>query len=160
MNAGISGDTTAQMISRFLDVVNIQPDWIICMVGTNDARRHGISPTKTLVSIEETAKNLLMLRNFAATQTTARWIWMTPTPVVEAQIAADWFLSPFQMMWLNQDLEAISEIMRQMPEPVVDLQQVFGSPANLDFLLPDGLHPSINGQKAIVKTLVQKLSTD
>ena len=64
------------------------------------------------------------------------------------------------MMWLNQDLEAISEIMRQMPESVVDLQQVFGSPANLDFLLPDGLHPSINGQKAIVKTLVRKLSTD
>jgi lysophospholipase L1-like esterase len=158
VNAGISGYTTAQIISRFLDVAQQQPDWIICMVGTNDARTHGQSPTKTLVSLEETAKNLAALRNFAATQTTARWIWMTPAPVIEAQIATDWFLAPYQVGWSNRDLVAIAEVMHQLPDPVVDLQTVFGKPANPDLLLPDGLHPSLPGQKAIVSALIAELS--
>jgi len=158
VNAGISGDTTSQIISRFLEVVQQQPDWIICMAGTNDARTHGQSPTKTLVSVEETAKNLAMLRNFAATQTAARWVWMTPTPVIEAQIATDWFLAPFQVVWSNKDLVAIAEIMRHLADPVVDLQTIFGNPTNPELLLSDGLHPSLAGQKAIVTTLIEQLS--
>lgn len=158
LNAGITGDTTSQIISRFLDVVQRQPDWIICMAGTNDARTHGQSPTKTLVSLEETAKNLEALRHCAATQTTARWIWMTPAPVIESQIAIDWFLAPFQLRWSNRDLVAIAEVMHQLLDPVVDLQSVFGNPANPDLLLPDGLHPSLAGQKAIVTALIAQVS--
>ena len=156
INAGISGDTTSQMISRFLGVVLESPDWIICMAGTNDARRHGEAPTKILVSIEETEKNLLMLRNFAATQSSAKWVWMTPGRVLEKHIAAHPFLAPRQLMWLNEDLDAIADLVRSQPDPVVDLQPLFGDP---DLLLPDGLHPSIAGQKVIVRALLEKLST-
>ena len=158
INAGISGDTTSQMMSRFLDVVLLKPDWIICMAGTNDARRHGKSPTKVLVSVEETAKNLEMLRHFAATQTSARWVWMTPGTVIEEQIPAHWFLGPMQLAWRNEDLAAIAEVVRRQPDPVVDLYALFGLPANPEWLLPDGLHPSLAGQKAIVSALVEQLS--
>lgn len=158
VNAGFSGDTTSQVISRFLDVIQKEPDWIICMIGTNDARLHGLSPTKTLVSIEETARNLEMLRNFGRMQTKARWVWMTPSPVIEAQIASDWFLSPFQMMWRNDDLRAIAQLIRQMLDPVVDLQEAFGTVANPELLLPDGLHPSLAGQKRIISALIEELS--
>jgi acyl-CoA thioesterase-1 len=158
VNAGVSGDITAQIISRFLDIVLQQPDWIICMAGTNDARTHGQSPTKTLVSLEETAKNLEALRNFAVTQTTAHWVWMTPTPVIEAYIAQHWLCVGSQLGWSNRDLVAIAEVMHQFPDPVVDLQMVFGNPANPDLLLPDGVHPSLAGQKAIVTALVERLS--
>ena len=78
VNAGISGETTSQMVSRFLGVVARQPAWIICMAGTNDARTHGTAPIKTPISIDETERNLAALRNFAATQTAARWLWLTP----------------------------------------------------------------------------------
>jgi lysophospholipase L1-like esterase len=158
INAGFSGDTTSQLVSRFLNVVQQEPDWIICMIGTNDARLHGLSPTKTLVSIEETARNLEMLRNFGTTQTNACWVWMTPSPVIESQIASDWFLSPFQMMWRNEDLQAIAQVIRHMPDPVVDLQSAFGMDADPNLLLADGLHPSLAGQKRIVTALVERLS--
>jgi len=156
INAGISGDTTSQMISRFLEVVLESPGWIICMAGTNDARRHGEAPAKTLVSIEETEKNLRMLRNFAATQSSAKWVWMTPSRVMVERIAAHPFLAPRQLMWLNEDLEAIADVVRGQPDPVVDLQPLLGDP---DLLLPDGLHPSIAGQKVIVRALLERLST-
>lgn len=158
INAGISGDTTANLISRFLDVVHAKPDWIFCFVGTNDARLHGESPTKTLLSLSETAANLHMLRHYAAKQTQAEWVWLTPATVIEDWISVDWFLGPLQLGWRNSDMAAIAELMRDLPDPVVDLQAVFGTPANPDYLLPDGLHPSLAGQKAIVTALVERLA--
>jgi acyl-CoA thioesterase-1 len=162
LNEGVSGDTTSQMISRFLDVVLDEPDWILCLAGTNDARMHGRAPLKTLVSVEESAKNLHMLRHFGTTQTSARWAWMTPAMVIEKQIARDWFLSAFELRWRNEDLAAISaavaDVARAHGDPVVDLQAVFGLPPDRKLLLPDGLHPSLPGQKAIVSALVHTLS--
>lgn len=158
INAGISGDTTTHLISRFMDVVQQQPDWIICMAGTNDVRRHGLPPTQVLVSLEETAKNLKMLRHLITSQTQARWVWMTPPTVIEAQIKADWALAPLQERWFNQDLAKVSAVVRQFSDPVVDLQTIFGIPANQDLLLADGLHPSLAGHQAIVSALVEKLS--
>lgn len=158
VNAGISGDTTAQMISRFLAVVLEEPDWILCMAGTNDARQHGQSPSKILVSPEETAKNLDMLRNFSTTQTSARWLWITPATVIPEQISAHWLIGEGQMMWGNDDLAVIADLMRRRPEPVVDLQQLFGLPADPALLLDDGLHPNLAGQKIIARAVVEELS--
>ncbi len=162
LNEGVSGDTTSQMISRFLDVALDEPDWILCFAGTNDARLHGQFPIKTLVSVEETAKNLEMLRHFGLTQCSARWLWMTPATVVEEQIANDWFLSAFELGWHNEDLAAIAAVVAEIAgrhsDPVVDLQAVFGLPPDPGLLLPDGLHPSLVGQKAIVTALVNTLA--
>jgi len=155
VNAAVSGDPTTDMISRFLGIVAVKPDWIICMAGTNDCRRHGLRPTKILVTLEETKRNLAMLRNFAATQTSARWVWMTPTPVIEEKIPAHWFLGPMQIAWCNDDLRALAEVVRTMPDPSVDLWAAYGEPPRPDWLLPDGLHPSLDGQVAIVKALVK-----
>ena len=164
VNAGISGDTTARLIERFLGVVQAQPDWVLCLAGTNDARLHGLQPTKTLVSAEETERNLAMLRAYAARQTSARWVWMTPPPVLEAKIAAYWGQPAFQMMWRNADLRAVAALMQQLPpqypgDLLVDLQSAFGPAPAAELLLFDGLHPSLEGQKLIVRALVERLAS-
>jgi acyl-CoA thioesterase I len=158
VNAGYSGDTTSQMFSRFLPVVQEKPNWIICMAGTNDARAHGCQPAKTMVSIEETALNLTALRHYAATETAARWVWLTPTPVIASKIPAHWWLGTGEMAWSNRDLSAIAALVRRQCDPVVDLQAAFGDPADPVLLLPDGLHPSLAGQKVIVRALVERLA--
>jgi lysophospholipase L1-like esterase len=158
INAGVSGDTTAQMLSRFLAVVQQEPAWVICMAGTNDARRHGLQPAKILVSLDETAQNLAALRHFAATQTAARWVWMTPASVLEEQIVNDWFIGSLQVSWRNADLRAIGDRVRAMPDPVVDLQAAFGIPPKPEYLLPDGLHPSLAGQQVMLRALVERLT--
>lgn len=160
VNAGVSGDTTTQMLARFLGVVQLEPDWVICLAGTNDARLHGLKPIKPLVSVAETAANLAALRNFAATQAPrARWIWMTPPTVIEEAISRHWFLGEQnQLGWRNADLVAIADVMKRQPDPVVDLQRVFGLPPQREYLLDDGLHPSLEGQKAIVRALVEQLT--
>lgn len=157
INAGVSGETSAQLLSRFFALAEQQPEWIICFVGTNDARRHGHQPFKTLVSPDETERNLQALRHFGATQTHARWLWITPAGVVEEQIAADPFLSGRQVMWRNDDLRAAAEVVRRQPDPHVDLQPLFGTPADPGLLISDGLHPNLAGQKVIVRAVVERL---
>ncbi len=157
VNAAISGDTTTHLITRFLGVVQEQPDWILCMIGTNDVRLHGLKPSKTLVGLDESARNLAMVRNFAATQAPARWVWITPSTVIEERIAAHWHLGPLQLGWTNRDLAAVAGLVRKQPGLAVDLQAVFGAPPDPGLLLEDGLHPSIEGQKAILRALVEKL---
>ncbi len=158
VNAGISGDTTSQIISRFLGVVQQGPAWIISMMGTNDVRRHGEDPTKILVRHDETEANLNMIRNFAEEQTEANRIWMTPTPVIEDRIADSPFLAPQQLMWRNEDLEEVADIVRGIDDPVIDLQDVMRNPVDPELLLPDGLHPSLEGQRTIAAALVERLA--
>ena len=158
INAGISGETTTQMVNRtYYQLAAEKPAWIICMAGTNDAHKYGEPPLKTLVSPEETEKNLVMLRSFGATRTSAQWVWITPNPVIPEDIRSHWFLGNGQTIWTNDDLAPIVDAVRRQKDPVVDLQKVFGMPPNPEYLL-DGLHPSLNGQRAIVRALVEHLT--
>jgi lysophospholipase L1-like esterase len=128
------------------------------MAGTNDARAHGKQPAKTMVSRGETALNLAALRHFAATETSAKWVWLTPPPVIEHKIAAHWHLGGGEMAWSNRDVSAIADMVRAQSDLVVDIHAAFGNPANPDLLLPDGLHPSLAGQTLIARKLVERLT--
>jgi acyl-CoA thioesterase I len=158
VNAGISGETTSQILSRFLAVANLRPAWVLCLAGTNDARLHGLAPLRTLLGPDETRHNLRALRHFAATQAgDPRWLWITPATVIEEKIRMHWHLGTAQAGFRNRDLDVVADIVRAQAEPVVDLQKVFGRPPREDWLLDDGLHPSPEGQKAIVRAVVARL---
>ncbi len=158
INAGISADSTTDIFNRFIDIVRLQPAWIICACGANDTWFWTDSPTKLAVSIEETKNNLVAMRQYAATHTKANWIWFTPPPMIPEKVKAHWYQGAFQMMSRNENLTAIADIILAEPEPVVDLQKIFGMPANVDLLMEDGLHPNLYGHMAIVRALVTKLS--
>lgn len=158
VNAGISGDTTSMLISRFYAVTLEQPAWIICMAGTNDARTHGLEPTRSLVSLDETIANYQVLRDFATRQTSARWLWLTPPPVIESAIPQHWFLGPQQMMWRNTNVQALAAHLRGRPEPVADVMAAFGDAPDASLFLADGLHPALAGQTLIARTVVERLS--
>jgi lysophospholipase L1-like esterase len=158
VNAGISGDTTSGLLGRLLDVLERGPDWIITLIGTNDVAFIREPRTKSLVSREETGKNLHALHDLAKALGDARLVWMTPPPAIEDHIFDD--ASPIEPVWRNADLSEVAGLVREVAgsDPLIDLWRAFGDPANLEFLLPDGLHPSLAGQKAIASALVEQLS--
>jgi lysophospholipase L1-like esterase len=158
VNLGYSGDSTTHAICRFAAAVALRPDWILCMLGTNDVRLHGRSPAKTLVSPEETERNFAMLRDYARNETHARWVWLTPARVIEDRIRVHWWLGRLGLMWRNEDLDGVADIVRRQPGPVVDLQEAFGAPVDPALLLDDGLHPSLAGQERIAAAVVCLLS--
>ncbi len=160
VNAGISGDTTSGLLGRVLDVLEEKPDWLIVLIGTNDAAFVRDPPTKPLVSPEETAKNLRALRDLTEARSNARLAWMTPPPALEARVDED--ASPAGPTWRNVELTEIAGLVREVAgeAPLVDLWETFGDPAEPEFLLQDGLHPSLAGQKAIAAALVERLSRE
>lgn len=157
LNAGISADTSAQILARFIDVAHAEPDWIIALAGTNDARRHGYPEAEPMASLAETDRTLRALRRVAA-RTGARWVWITPPPVIEDQVVADWLLGALEISYRNADLAAIAALIRGYPDPAIDLWPAFGEQADRALFLSDGLHPSLAGQVAIARALIRGLS--
>lgn len=160
INEGISGNTSTQLLGRFGSILVQKPDWIICMIGGNDVLRLGPEPAKTQVSAEESARNISEIRRIAAVNSAARWIWMTPPPVNDERVAA---FPPFkqgQLNWRNEDIRVVGNIIRDQPDPVIDIQKKFGMPASSEWMQMDGLHPSISGHKEIVTCLVEAFTED
>jgi acyl-CoA thioesterase I len=160
VNLGISALTTTQAFNPFMPVLAQQPDWFFCALGANDAARIGPEPTKTLVSLNETTRNLAELRRLAGIATQAEWIWLTRMPIDDARMET---YEPFQMgplpfIWRNLDLEAINEWIRNQPEPVIDIYAGFGRPVPEEFQEPDGLHPTLAGHRALAKEFVDRLA--
>lgn len=154
VNAGISGDTTVHVLSRFATLIPLEPDWIITLIGTNDARSHGAHSKAPLVA--ETQRNLEILRSWMMAKTKATRVWLTPPRVIEAQLAVfPWFASA-ETMWYNANLEPIAEQVRSIPDLIVDTQDVLNE--NPDYFLPDGLHPSLAGQVEMVRAVVLRLT--
>ncbi len=156
INAGISGDTTSGLLGRILDVLEGEPGWILTLIGTNDVPFVREPSTKSLVSLEETGKNLRALRDLVVDRG-ARLAWMMPPPAIEERMAET---PAGQPVWRNTDLAEVARLVRKVAgqDPLVDLWEVFGDPVNPEYLLPDGLHPSLAGQKAIAAALVERLA--
>ena len=130
VNQGISGDTTAAALRRIVPILLTQRSWIICMLGTNDVQRNGLQATKTLVSLDETALNLAELRHLAATESEAHWAWITAPPCDEELVAASPFWAQAEIIIRNDDLVAVADVLRDEPDPIVDLVTLFSqSPA-------------------------------
>ena len=159
VNGGLSAHTTAMVLRRFVpNVVALKPDWILCLLGGNDATRIGPEPNKPQVSPEETAGNLEAMRRIAREQTEAEWVWITP-PTYDEQRASSF--PPFEMgqsIFRNDDIVAVGGLVRAQEGTVVDVQAVFGLPADPELQGPDGVHPSLAGQRAIARAFVERLT--
>jgi lysophospholipase L1-like esterase len=130
------------------------------VLGANDAVRVGPEPTQTLVSLEETIRNLAELRRLVDLTTDARWIWLPRMPIDEARMAAyePFRMGPLASVWRNPDLEAINAWIRAQPESVVDMYAAFGSPTPQELQEPDGLHPTLAGHQVLAREFVADLT--
>jgi len=155
LNTAFSGDTTSHLLSRFQPVIQAQPQWILCLAGTNDARRHGEQALKTDVSLEETIKNLKAMEHYARNCLSVHWTWITPNPIRAELAAHDIYFQESGLTWQAADLDAVAEAIRRQFDPVIDLYPVFGYPPDPDLLEEDGLHPSPAGQMQIVRAVLK-----
>jgi acyl-CoA thioesterase I len=158
VNAGISGQTTNDALNQIVQTVGQQPGWVFCLLGANDSWRIGVDPTKTLVSIEESEKNLAEIRHQVTSQVGASWVWLARPPVDDERVAAFPGFKMGSYMMRQADIERFNAFIQEQPEPVVDAQAAFGDPAGSDLLGPDGLHATLAGQAVIARAVVDGLA--
>jgi len=152
---GVSGETTTHALIRIGDVIALKPDWILFLIGVNDARTQGPTPTKTIVEHHETAKNLAELQRRASQETNAQCLWITPPPVIEDRVAKHWALARFGVRFRNEDIARVADAIRNLEAPHVDLFSALGEPPPPDLVTEDGLHFLRDGQKRIAREIVQ-----
>lgn len=153
--SGVGGETTTHGLVRVGEVIGQQPDWILFLVGTNDARTQGPHPTKTLVHHEETRRNLAELRQRVARETKARAVWLTPPAVNEAQVAGHAGLARFGVRFRNEDLARVAELVRDIDGATIDVFSRLGTPPAADLLMGDGLHFTLAGQKRLALEVLE-----
>jgi acyl-CoA thioesterase-1 len=158
INAALSGNSTAEILSRSPSVLVQRPDWLFVLAGSNDARYQGRHASETLVDLASTERNLAILAHAARQHGDVRVVWITPPPVIEADAHACWNRPPLFLMWRNRDVTAIADCMRRRPEVTVDLWETFTPPVQPESFLEDGIHLSLSGQQRVARTVVTALS--
>lgn len=161
INGGLSQHTTTMVLRRWpATLTATRPDWVFCLLGGNDVTRVGQDAVKPQVSLTETMINLRELRRIAELKSVTDWVWLTPVPVVPERVAANPGFRFGESTWVNADIVALAEAMRDLPGPLVDLIKIFGVPADPDLQGPDGVHVSLAGHQAIVRALVRRLTVE
>jgi lysophospholipase L1-like esterase len=129
------------------------------MAGTNDVRIHCAALPEPLLSPQETARNIQLISRLVESQTSAHLVWLTPPPVDEQRIQNHWFFNEqCQVMLRNQDIAAITDILNKQSGLIVDIHSLFDTQTMPTLLREDGIHPSLQGQKVIVRALVTALA--
>jgi lysophospholipase L1-like esterase len=154
VNAGVSGDTTADALRRLYGVVRVRPQLVVTMLGTNDCQRHGPELAR-LVAAAESARNLAAIARWLVAAG-ARTAWITPPPVLEDALATAVGDRPFTVH--DADVRAVAAAVRTLGGPVVDLHELLGAPPAPGLLMADGVHPSAAGQTAIAAGVLTALA--
>lgn len=157
VNLGISGDSTVHLISRFADVAVCDPDLLIILAGTNDARRHGSAARRMLLSDRQTKCNLLLLRELAREGTRARVAFVTPPPILEDRVCRSPALRDAVVTWFDADVARKAALVTALGDQVVDSRAVLKAPLER-LLLADGLHLSLRGQERLAGWIVHCLA--
>ncbi|HEX2413030.1 MAG TPA: GDSL-type esterase/lipase family protein [Solirubrobacteraceae bacterium] len=155
VNAGVSGDTTADALRRLHGVAACRPELVVTMLGTNDCQRHGPAGAQ-IAAPDESARHLAAVADWLR-GTGARLAWITPPPVIEERLARAVGARPFTLR--DADVRAVARAVHALGDPVVDLHELFGDPPAGHLLMADGVHPTLAGQLAIARAVLAALGS-
>ena len=118
----------------------------------------GLVGCTTSVARQQGEHKGLVELNLAEKQTKATRIWMTPAAVIEDRKTGSAYLVSQQLMWRNEDLEEITDDVREIEDPMANLQDVIRGPVDPELILPHSLHRSLEKQRTMVASLVERLA--
>ncbi len=154
INAGVSGNTSKQLVARWEnDVTQERPDVVFCMIGINDVWRYFdfIDPSSWLISEDEYRHNLVQISEM--TQQIREFRWMTP-----------FFLERNHADEMREMTQRYTDILREVAlqygRKLLDLQKEFD-----EYMLSrpgqsiswDRVHPGAIGSHIIARAILREM---
>ena len=160
IDAGISGDTTSDLINRIYDsVLNLSFDRAIIMIGTNDARGHNDGTGISNTSPAEFKRNLDYLLGLLAGRNVPAYL--ITIPPVDNRRMADFFGTEANWHYETETIDEINTVIRQSAQTVKGVCIDFAaavSESGKDVLDVDGLHLSRAGHEQLASMVMAKLA--
>ena len=157
-NLAVSGNTTADVIERFDLVEAARPSHVLLMLGTNDARAHGRSASRRMITGAETERNIRTLVDLIGTDMRAALTVITPPAVDQGRITAHFAGHPVN--WHAVTVEEVAAVVRKVVPHSLDLHAATSGPSSAGLLETDGVHLTTAGQQAILGRIVDHLAGD
>ena len=157
MNLAVSGGTSADLLRRIDQISGLRPSWVLIMIGTNDARRHGRDGIAQMSSLAETERNIDVFRELVE-QLGARTALVTPPPIDADRVSVCETFTSVGISWRTEDIDAIATAVRQRRPTIIDVHGDLSSRPAETMMSDDGIHPSFDGQKQITRTVVESLA--
>lgn len=159
VNSGVSYNTSSDALKRLnRDVLAHEPDWVIVALGTFDAQKLHVEPTRPLVSLADYWENTKTIEETVKEVTDNPLIWITPPPVITEMQQK---IRLFDFDIFEEDLRNIREILVGKQGYIVDpLGKRMSEDDEVEAwnYLSDGLHPSLSGHVNTVKELLRHLA--
>ena len=156
VNLGLSGDTTADVLERLDVLENARPTWVLVMLGTNDTRYHGSKQAYRMVGLAETERNIRALMECVTGDLAADATLITPPPADQERISS--FFQGAAVTWRADELDAVAALIRSLDSDCVDVSQSIRASALSGLLEADGVHPTVSGQRHIVRFVAKRLA--
>lgn len=148
-NCGVSGDTTAKLLSRFeIECRARDPEIVIFAIGINDSRYLN-APDNLAVPQPQFQKNLQELIN-QAQSLSKKIIFLSLTNVVESKLMpTPWHKNEY---YTHHNITAYNQHLHNICQknnlPLIDVLNLLD-----DAELEDGLHPDSNGHEKLYITV-------
>ncbi|RZS91652.1 acyl-CoA thioesterase-1 [Motilibacter rhizosphaerae] len=157
VNLAVSGSTTSETIPMFDLVAREEPTAVLAMLGTNDGRRQGSTAGVRTVSAGETRRNLLALQQLTEDEVGARFFAVAPPPMDQQRyLAVTPEASPTR--FTTEDLDDTLAVLRGTLPGLIELPDLPDDGQADEFWLPDGLHPTLAGQRALLRRIAYGLA--
>lgn len=150
VNMGVGGNTSTDLLNRWdEDIVALNPDWVVLLIGINDVWRQFNSPAQEDEAVipEIFRKNL----NSMADKTKAKMIWMTP-----------YYLEPNKNDAMRKRMNEYGAIVKEealkLNIPCIDLQEAFNKILKFrhsSYISWDRVHPSPVGNMVIAREFIK-----
>jgi acetyl esterase len=153
-NRAVSGRSSTDTLAVFDHTLALDPDWILLTIGANDVRRHGTELGVRLLSLQESVRTIGDLVRMATHGSRAKVVTMPSHPQIDpGRIAANRAAGIF---WLEEDLDEANRVLVAAVPGAIDIRS--GLATSADYWAPDGVHPSSEGQRVLLRAIVHALA--
>jgi lysophospholipase L1-like esterase len=158
LDAAVSGDTTADLIKRlYSSVLNLEFQWAVLFIGTNDSLQLDDERRISVVSLEEYKRNIRYISETLLANG-KRLVQVTIPPVDNTRLRS--FFPDVNSMYTKEQIGKVNAFIREHAGksgyPVADLARAIEDQAE-DVLEPDGLHLNGRGHRILSELLLELL---
>jgi len=155
-NLGIDGDTTTDVLKRFLPEVSIRkPDLILIHVGLNDSRRMATQDAPLTTPLDQFEKNLQQLFTEAKSLCDIIFVGVNPIDDTKTQPLTDPNGQDFYYAFTDVERYAnqTKAVCKKLHIPYLDIFNLLLKDPDKKYLYKDGLHCNDAGHEKIFEEL-------